>query len=218
MCKKENRAFQEMLLPAKERLSAKNPETVAKNAGVVYDSAESVFRIKSLNETILVRYPSYDMEPELDEWLVLILLHYLDIADGMPVTTQLVPFGGLKDGVIRGTKFDHTMDQGLSSFLAGKQPEQVLEVCKALDAEIIDSRADICAVFPLFPNYPITINIWFADEEFPASGKMLLSKSADHYLTVEDAVMAGEMMLKRLKEMYACLYAGSAGTPAGTCR
>lgn len=200
MSKKENRAFIEMLLPAKERLRSKDPESIARNSGAVFDARDSVFRIKCLNQTIVIDYPSYHIDAELDEWFVLLLLHYLDLADGMPVTTQLVPFGGLKDGLIRGTKFDRTMDQGLSSFLAGKQPEQILEVCRALDAQVIDSRADICAVFPLFPNYPVTVNIWFADEEFPASGKMLLSKSADHYLTVEDAVVAGEMLLKILNE------------------
>lgn len=200
MSKKENRAFIEMLLPAKERLRSKDPESIARNSGAVFDARDCVFRIKCLNQTIVIDYPSYHIDAELDEWFVLLLLHYLDLADGMPVTTQLVPFGGLKDGLIRGTKFDRTMDQGLSSFLAGKQPEQILEVCRALDAQVIDSRADICAVFPLFPNYPVTVNIWFADEEFPASGKMLLSKSADHYLTVEDAVVAGEMLLKILNE------------------
>lgn len=43
------------------------------------------------------------------------------------------------------------------------------------------------------------INIWFEDEEFPASGKMLLDGSADHYLTVEDAVTAGTLVLELLR-------------------
>ena len=34
------------------------------------------------------------------------------------------------------------------------------------------------------------------------SGKFLLSKSADHYLTIEDAVTVGELLLSKLKEIF----------------
>ena len=87
-----------------------------------------------------------------------------------------------------------------------KEPEQVINVCKSLGAEIIESKFDLCAVFYLFPNYLVTLNIWFADEEFEASGKMLVDKSADHYLTMEDSVMVGEFMLRCISERYKQLY------------
>ncbi len=37
-----------------------------------------------------------------------------------------------------------------------------------------------------------------ADEEFPASGKLLLDASADHYLMIEDAVTAGQILIEKL--------------------
>ena len=42
--------------------------------------------------------------------------------------------------------------------------------------------------------------IWFADEEFPASGRLLLDESAPHYLTIEDAVTAASLILDRLTQ------------------
>ncbi|MDY2660868.1 MAG: DUF3786 domain-containing protein, partial [[Ruminococcus] gnavus] len=48
-------------------------------------------------------------------------------------------------------------------------------------------------------NYPVWLKIWFADEEFEASGKLYLSRSADHYLSMEDAVTVGEVFLSKLK-------------------
>ena len=69
-----------------------------------------------------------------------------------------------------------------------------------------DSNADLCAVFPFLPRYPVIVKMWFADEEFPASGKMLVSGGADHYLTIEDAVTVGEVMLRRLEETWRRLY------------
>ena len=39
---------------------------------------------------------------------------------------------------------------------------------------------------------------WLADEEFPASGKLLLDTSADHYLMIEDAVSVGQIIMEAL--------------------
>lgn len=44
----------------------------------------------------------------------------------------------------------------------------------------------------------MTFNIWFADEELEGSGRMLLNANAEHYLSVEDAVTAGELILEEL--------------------
>ena len=83
----------------------------------------------------------------------------------------------------------------------GNYPEEQLEqACKALGAEIVSSNADFCAVFPFLPYYPVTLKIWFADEEMDASGRMFLNKNADHYLTVEDAVTVGDVILNSLAE------------------
>lgn len=71
---------------------------------------------------------------------------------------------------------------------------------KALGGEKKQSKADLCVEIPFLPMYPITVNIWFADDEYPASGKILLDESADHYLTVEDAVAVGELILERIAE------------------
>ena len=102
-------------------------------------------------------------------------------------------------GLIRGTKFDHDMEKEFQRFLNGKTPDCIRKICKALGAEFADSNADLCAVFHFLPNYPVWLKIWFADEEFEASGKLYLSRSADHYLSMEDAVTVGEVLLSKLK-------------------
>ena len=91
-------------------------------------------------------------------------------------------------------------------FLKNKDEKQVIEVFKSLDAKFIDSKADLSAVFYIYPYYPVTISIWFEDEEFPPTGKMFLDKTADHYLTIEDAVGVGELMIKIINERYKKLF------------
>ena len=203
---RKNRAFQEMLAAAKSWLAGRSPETLAERAGAKWDPGAKLLSLQSLNQRLEVSTEDWSVRPQPEEWHHLILLHYLSIADGTQLSDEMISFGNLKDGLIRGTKFDRTADMALARFLKGREPEQIKEVCRFLGAGFRDSNADLCAVFPFLPRYPVAVKIWFADEDFPASGKMLVSASADHYLTIEDAVTAGEVMLGKLEEAWKKLH------------
>ena len=203
---RKNRAFQEMLAAAKSWLAGRSPETLAERAGAKWDPGEKLLSLQSLNQRLEVSTEDWSIRPQPEEWHHLILLHYLSIADGTQLSDEMISFGNLKDGLIRGTKFDRTADLALARFLKDREPEQIKAVCRSLGAGFQDSNADLCAVFPFLPRYPVAVKIWFADEEFPASGKMLVSASADHYLTIEDAVTVGEVMLGKLEEAWKGLH------------
>lgn len=196
---KNHRAFQQMLQPAKERIRLHAPEEIAKKSGAVFHETGSFFELQSLNQKIRITYPDCIFQPQIDEWHKLVILHYLDLADGTVVSSQMISFGALKDGLIRGSKFDRDTESMLHKLLGGKTQEQICEICKCLGAEFVKDRADMCAIFPFLPHYPVWLKIWLADEEFDVSGKLMISKSADHYLTVEDAVTVGEILLSLLK-------------------
>ena len=204
--KKENRAFNGMYIAAKKRLEGKNPIEIAKNSGAEFDEETSILKLKSLDAIFELEYPTYDMKEKRDDWQILTLLHYLDLADNTPILSKQIKFGELKDGLIRGARFDKTVEVELERFLKNKDEKQVIEVFKSLDAKFIDSKADLSAVFYIYPYYPVTISIWFEDEEFPPTGKMFLDKTADHYLTIEDAVGVGELMIKIINERYKKLF------------
>lgn len=195
----DNRAFQQMLLSAKERICVHAPEEIAQKSGAVFQKDKSFFELQSLDQRIQIAFPECKFQPWIDKWQQLVILHYLDLADGTEVSPEMVSFGALKDGLIRGTKFDHDMERKLGGFLAGMTREQLCRVCERLGAQLVEERADLCAVFPFLPRYPIWLKVWFADDEFEASGKLLVSRSADHYLAIEDAVTLGELLLSKLK-------------------
>lgn len=48
------------------------------------------------------------------------------------------------------------------------------------------------------PRYPVWLKVWFGDEEFPASGHLFVDASAPRYLTIEDAVTVGALILDGL--------------------
>ena len=195
---KENRAYQEMLQAAISRLRGRSGADIAEKSGAVFRNQKNTLEIKSFHDKIEVKLSDFATDPLMEDWHHLLLLHYLDLADGTEESQRMITFGNLKDGLIRGTKFDHAAEKELEKILKDKDPERITEACKSLDAELTESNADLCASFRIFPKYLIILKIWFADDEFPASGKLFLQDNADHYLSVEDVVTAGEILIKKL--------------------
>ena len=128
-----------------------NPIEIAKNSGAEFDEEKSILKIKSLDAIFELEYPTYDMKEKRDDWQILTLLHYLDLADNTPILSKQIKFGELKDGLIRGARFDKTVEVELERFLKNKDEKQVIEVFKSLDAKFIDSKADLSAVFYIYP-------------------------------------------------------------------
>lgn len=71
----------------------------------------------------------------------------------MAVSSQLISFGELKSGLVRGTKFDRDTERRLQTFLKEKTPERIRQICELFGAEFADSNADLCAVFHFRLNY-----------------------------------------------------------------
>ena len=190
----ENRMYGEMLKVARAWLEGRQPEDIARKANVAFDGAN--FRLESLGTAIVVSYPQYAITPELTPWHQLLILHYLHLADGMALTGQKITFAGQKDGMVRGGGFDRKAEQALSRMSC----DALKARCAALGGRVIKSNADYSAQLPFLPMYPVFLNYWQADEDFPASGRLLLDSSGSHYLTIEDSVVAGELILELLTE------------------
>lgn len=192
-----NQTFQEMFQAARTMLDGKDPEQIAQMADVVFDG--TAFDVPSLGSMYRFSYPDYICPSPPSDWHCLTILHYLSAADSAPVTGEACSMGSMPGGLIRGTKYDQTSAQALTEFLSEKSEEQVRQSLAGLGATIVDGRADLCAVLPFLPRFPLYLNIWFADEEFPPSARLLVDRCAGHYLTIEDAVTAGEVVLELLK-------------------
>lgn len=187
-----------MRKPALDRLAGRVPEELSARTGIPFDRQRQVFSLFSLGKDIEIDYCDWNIRPGLDEWHQLLILHYLDMADGTPLSHQLMAFGNLPSGMVRGGGFDRQSERDLGLRLGHVPQAQVERACRALGGVLTPSNADVCAVFSLFPNYPITLKLWFADEEIPGSGRLFLDRSASHYLTVEDAVTAGSLLMETL--------------------
>ncbi len=197
---KDNRAFQYMRQDALKMLEGKQPEIIADRAGIVYNVEEKNFHVPSLGKIYRFHYPDYKVNEEMDSWYQLSILHYLNLADGTPNAEIPCTFGVLPDGMIRGVKFDQTASAALSRYISLHTEEDVRESLLALGGEIMDGKADLSVRLPYLPHYPVFINIWFADEEFPPSARMLVDKNSWHNLSIEDAVTVGDYLLRLLEK------------------
>ena len=86
----ENRQFEAMLAVAQERLAQHAPEDIAGKAGAQY--ADGSFSLKTLGQAVTVRLLDCTIQPPLSKWHALTLLHYLDLADGAPLTGRTITF------------------------------------------------------------------------------------------------------------------------------
>lgn len=194
----ENRAFMNMMQAAKEWLTDREPLNIAEKTGLNYDEKNSRFHFTSFGTEICIHYPNYTIDPRINEWQQLLILHYMNLADGTPLTGKWISMGELRDGLIRGGDFDRRCEQVIRHRLSQIEINDFSEKCLRIGGRILDSNADFTVQFDFLPYYPLLLKLWFADEEFPASGKLLLDASSDHYLTIEDAVTAGQILMETL--------------------
>ena len=189
----ENGQFERMLAVARERLLRHAPEEIAEKAGVRYE--DGAFWVRTFGRRVRIQLPDCAVEPPISKWHALTLLHYLDLADGTPLTGRTITFSQYKDGLVRGGGLERNTELIVRRDLGGLPPEELTRRCENLGAEILPSNADFCARFDFAPRYPLWLKVWFADEEFPASGRLLLDERAPGYLTIEDAVTVGSLIL-----------------------
>ncbi len=191
-----NRAFQEMFQAAKQMLSGKAPADMAGKAGVDFDGAS--FHIPSMGKMLTFSYPEYICTAPIHDWHYLTVLHYLHLADGSPVTGEPMTMADMPAGLIRGTKYDRTVARALTGFLNGKTEAQVKALLQDLGGQFLPGKADLNVRLPFLPRFPLYLNIWFADEDFPPSARLLVDRCAEHYLTIEDAVSIGDVVMELL--------------------
>ena len=197
MEQRSHRQFESMLAVARERLLRHTPEELAHRAAV--SLVDGGLEVESFGRRVHVSLPDCAAAPTLDMWHTLTLLHYLDLADGTALSGRMMAFSQYQDGMVRGGGFDRHAEQVLRR-LGTVPPEALRRRCLALGGQLLPSNADLCARFDFMPRYPLWLRLWLPDEEFPASGRLFVDECAAHYLTVEDAVTVGDLLLTLLLE------------------
>ena len=195
---KDDRAYESMLAAAQKRLSGRDPMEIAARSAMPFETLKGYFYWPSLGDTVKVDPRDWSVTGCRGNWHVLTVLHYLDMADGAPLTGRMITFAQQKDGLARGGDFDRRAEIRLGATLGRLTPAEVETRCRTLGGTRLRSNADLCVRFDYLPRYPVTLKLWFADEELEGSGRLFLDRSCDRYLTIEDAVTVGTILLEEL--------------------
>ncbi|MBR3704234.1 MAG: DUF3786 domain-containing protein [Oscillospiraceae bacterium] len=195
-------AFDRMMKTAREWLADRPPEVIAANGSIEYDAERAVFSLTSLGKEVEIQYPGYVFASDIEPWHQLSILHYLNLADGTLPSGEWISLSQMNSGMIRGGGFDRMFETLVRTKIGDLPPREVEEACLRMGMTIEKSNADLCALTSLAPLFPITMKLWFSDPEddLPASGRMFVDRTADHFLTIEDVVLLCEyLILDRLK-------------------
>ena len=178
-------------------------EDIARCSGYPIDG--NALALDFLGVHYKVDYPSGNFETvpisegELPIFTQILILHYLANPTEVKDTGTLISYKELPGGSIYIQPFTHrAIDPLVRTF--GANPDSLLEVATRLGGHS-NGLGDIGVTYKVFPRIPVTLILWRADDEFPASGNILFDASAPEILPTEDyAVLASSVVFafKRL--------------------
>lgn len=183
----QQRQLTAMLEPARKKLQKYSVEELCEKAGITFDDQTREYLVPSMGMQIRVHYPDFIISQTLDMWHHLTILQYMDTADGTALTDKWISLADMRGGLSRGFGFNKDIETMFRRKFGSVSAERFAQACGNLGGRIQKGKADVSAVIPYAPRFPVTVNFWVADDEFPASGKVLVNERAEHYLTIEAA-------------------------------
>lgn len=179
---------------ALKKFRACSIEDISRCSGYPIDG--SALDIEFIGGHYKVEYPSgkFESDPisqgELPVATQILILHYLANPTEVVDTGTLISYKELPGGCIYIQPFSNRAINPMVKIF-GSKPESLVEVATRLGGHSND-LGDVGVTFRVFPRIPITLILWRADDEFPASGNILFDASASLILPTEDyAVLAG---------------------------
>jgi hypothetical protein len=174
----------------------------AKKAGADYQKGEEGEKITVIffSEPYQIQFPQIEFHSPFKKVVSLVtrilLLHYLIRADGNPLTGKWVAYKDIPGGLLYAGIFARRVTEPLQRKF-GKSAESFREAGMKSGGEPVEI-GDASFVLHAFPCVPLQYVLWEGDEEFPPSVQLLFDASVDHYLTLEDIVVLGQVTTGRL--------------------
>lgn len=194
--------FQTALTLAREKLHARDPEEICRNARADFSARQEVKEIilPFFLKNVRVACPEGIVEYEDGEGTLSIqeqglILHYLLTVSDKSLTGELITFREIPSGefyyqpflkraqvpLVKAFGSDHELFRRSGEKLGGKGAKM----------------GDVSLTFLPFPKVPVTLTLWKGDEEFSPEGTILFDSSIKNFLPGEDiAFLAGTVVYK----------------------
>ena len=179
-----------------------NLEERAKRAGADYRKGEEgeEITIYFFSEPYQIQFPQIEFYSPSKKVVSLVtrilLLHYLLRADGNPLAGKWVAYKDIPGGLLYAGVFARRVTEPLQRRF-GKSAKSFREAGIQSGGEPVEI-GDASFVLHAFPRVPLQYVLWEGDEEFPPSAQLLFDACVDHYLSLEDIVVLGQVTTGRL--------------------
>ncbi|MBW7884921.1 MAG: DUF3786 domain-containing protein [Caldilineaceae bacterium] len=198
-------AWAESLVPIleelRDRLRQRPVQEIAQLAGVARQPEECMLMLQHLNGAFslswpeLVVYAAGSHEPCGAE-LQGLVLYYLTMADGTPVTGHWVAFRDLPNGWLYNQAFQSYTGDVLVQAI-GDDLDQLHRAARAAGGQPLD-LGDISYAFVGLPRIPLAFVYWRGDEEFPAQAQVLFDAAAGNYLPIDGSAALGRRLISQI--------------------
>jgi hypothetical protein len=191
--------YEQALKMALEIFDRRDPGRVAEKAAAEF--ADRRITIRHLDRHIVFDVDSHafsieETGQEVSTWIAILVMHYLNSADGRQPTGRLKHFREFKEGQFYEPAFNaKTRDILISVF--GSKPGALKKAAQRLKGKLLDT-GDASAELAYFPCLPITCILWAGDEEFPPEASVLFDETAEIFFSAEDMAVAGQMAVLEL--------------------
>ncbi|HEX78888.1 MAG TPA: DUF3786 domain-containing protein [Dehalococcoidia bacterium] len=189
---------------ASEKLAAaRDLEQLCRKSGSKLESTggKSTITLRYLNKIYHVSHPEINVSladsneavPIKDKVLI---LHYINNAEGAPVTGNRITYKELPEGIIYASNFTkRTIRPLLKSF--GNNPELLLKTVAMFDYQEA-GYGDLALTINAFSHVPITLVLWRGDDEFAPEGSIIFDSTIPSYLSTEDITVLCENIVWRI--------------------
>ncbi len=147
-----------------------------------------VIRLKMMNKEYKVRNDGLFENDNYceDSWSKIIIYDYVRRKGDMPLTGDWVSLGHFPDAASHSKAFQQNAENKISEKF-NSDIDGLVSRCKELDGiETVGKlKADYVCVFNLLPCVPMYLNFWEADDEYTASCKLYVDRSAEAFIDIE---------------------------------
>jgi hypothetical protein len=177
-------------------------EERAKKTGADYQKGEDGAKIivDFFSEPYHIQFPQIGFYSPSKKTVSLVtrilLLHYLIRADGSPLTGKWVGYKDIPGGLLYAGVFAKRVTEPLARKF-GNSAKWFKEIGNKLGGKLVEV-GDASFILRAFSFIPLQYVLWEGDEEFPPSVQLLFDASVDHYLSLEDIVVLGQVATGRL--------------------
>ncbi|GAB6154483.1 DUF3786 domain-containing protein [Desulfosporosinus burensis] len=190
---------------ALEKFRACSLEDMARCSG--YSMEDNTLVLEFLGQHFKLAYPSGNFLPsqasdgELPIATQILILHYVTSRSESLEVGTLISYKEFPGGAMYIKPFTgRAIDPLVRTF--GSNPDRLLEVASRLGGHS-NGLGDVGVTYRVFPRIPVSLILWRADDEFPASGNILFDASAPSILPTEDFAVLASMVVFGFKRISA---------------